>query len=103
MIIKSNEINNCVNDESIEFIELLNEKFLEKQNFFCHNPNSTYNKEFEEKIEIVNINYKNKKFNIFAFKNNDIISSEIKHFKAYEEKCTNNLIDALNFFSNKKI
>ena len=102
LMIKTNEINDSVNNESIEFNELINEKFLEKQNFFCNNPNSTYNKEFEEKIEIVDIKYKNKKFNMFAFKYNDIVSSEIKHFKTYEEKCTNNMLNALNFFSNKK-
>ena len=101
-MIKSNQINNSLNNESIEFNELINEKLLEKQNFFCNNPNSTYNKEFEEKIEIINIQYKDKTFNIFAFKNNDIISSEIKRYKTYEEKFTNYIIDALNFFSNKK-
>ena len=102
LMIKSNQINNSLNNESIEFNELINEKLLEKQNFFCNNPNSTYNKEFEEKIEIINIQYKDKTFNIFAFKNNDIISSEIKRYKTYEEKFTNYIIDALNFFSNKK-
>ena len=102
LMIKSNQINNSLNNESIEFNELINEKLLEKQNFFCNNPNSTYNKEFEEKIEIINIQYKDKTFNIFAFKNNDIISSEIKRFKTYEANFTNYIIDALNFFSNKK-
>ena len=80
----------------------INEKYKHELNYFCDNQNIYYNKEFEDKIKKIDVDLNEKKFYLFAYDNSDAVSNKIYSSKSWEEKQTNLLLNALNFYSNKK-
>jgi len=87
---------------SEEFNEIINEKYLKKQNYFCENQNKYYNYEFEKKIKLEKVNFNNNIFKMFIYKKNDIVSNYLSATKVWEKYETDNIINALSFFSRKK-
>ena len=98
-----NKILNNIIDENYSFFnQEINDKYLDSQNYFCDNQNQLYNKIFEDKILLIDIKYKDKIYNMFVYKKLDVVSRHLINYKVWEPVETNNLINALDFFSNKK-
>ena len=55
----------------------MNEKYIQEQNNFCKNETFNLNQEFEDKIKLANVIYKNLHYNMFIYKNGDIVSDQI--------------------------
>ena len=75
-------------------------EYINEQNNFCNNINGE-NKGIEDKIKLTNVSFKNISFNMFVYKGNDVVSQDIIKLKIYEEKQLNNVLNALNYYSNK--
>ena len=86
--------------------EVLNKDLIEKsikeQNDFCNNQKANINKQYESKIVLAEVDYNNKTYNTFVYKFSDIISNSIKASKGWEGKDTIKILNALNYYSNKK-
>ena len=99
----SNEIDIIINkDGNLIFTQDINDKYIKIQNYFCDNPKIFYNKNIEDKIQLADIKFKDKKFNMFVYRKSDIVSKNIIKYKAWESVETNKLINALNYYSIKK-
>jgi hypothetical protein len=102
---KSN--NELLNITSFNFKEIekfdqnINERYIKEQNNFCDNQNIFYNKEFEDKIKIVDIKFEDKKYNMYFYKTKDTVSQSIMNNKNYENLETIHIINALNYYSKK--
>ena len=91
-----NYTNSLPNTNIIEFDEKMNEKYIQEQNNFCKNETFNLNQ------ELANVIYKNLHYNMFIYKKGDIVSDQIFQMKRWEEYDTNNILKALNYYSNKK-
>ena len=109
---KLNKIENLLNNieykqynskinESEEFNEIIMEKIEENQNNFCLNTDIFYNQEIETMIQKLKVTFHNFTFEIFAYKTKDIISQTIQKTGKWDIYGTNNLLEALNFYSKK--
>ena len=84
-----------------EFNEVINEELRQKQNNFCNNISKYENIDFENKIKLSIANFNNIVYNIFIYKEKDIVSIDISKKHQYENRETNNILDGLNFYSKK--
>jgi len=84
-----------------EFNEVINEELRQKQNNFCNNMSKYENIDFENKIKISNTNFNNIAYNLFIYKEKDIVSIDISKKHQYENRETYNILDGLNFYSKK--
>ena len=96
-IIKINE-----QKDKLIFSQEINDKYIKEQNYFCYNPNIFYNKSIEDKIKLIDINFKEIKFNMFVYQKFDIVSNYIIRHKSWEKAHTSKMIEALKYYSNKK-
>ena len=94
--LKINEIDNEIFNENI------NKEIKENQHHFCRIKDLFYDKEFENLIMMKTINFKNISFDMFIYKNDDIVSLFIKNHGYWEKDQTINLLNCLNFFGLKK-
>ena len=83
-------------DESIE----ANYKYL--LNYFCENQNENINQEFDNKIRNVNIDLHEKKFDMWVYKSDDVVSEQIIYVHHWESSLTISCLKALEFYSKKK-
>jgi len=90
------------NNQNEEFNENIKEEYRENQNNFCKNINEYFNFDFEKKIKLGKVIFKNITFNMFIYKKNDVVSKFISNENSWEKLCTNNIINALNYYSKKK-
>ena len=95
-ILKINDIDNEIFNENI------NKEIIENQHHFCRIKDLFYDKEFENLIMMKTINFKNISFDMFIYKNDDIVSLFIKNHGYWEKDQTINLLNCLNFFGLKK-
>ena len=65
-----------------EFNENINEKYIILQKDFCKK-RENLNQELENKIEITNVKFKGKTFNMFVYKGEDYVSYSIKNSHKY--------------------
>lgn len=86
-----------------EFNEIINDEYIKNQNNFCNNINKYLNYEIENKIKLAKIIFNNLTYNMFVYKNKDVVSYFISKRNSWEKFHTNNLIKGLNFYSKKKI
>ena len=94
---------NLINNNSYEeFNEIIYNKYIQEQNNFCNNQTQFYNKEFEDKIRTANVYFNSKKFEMFIYKKDDVVSNSIKNSNKWEESHTNNLLQVLSYYENKK-
>lgn len=105
-----NPINNNKNISKIELSEISFEKFDEnilqqiksQQMEFCNNENKYIKAKFEQQIKLVKVDFLEKKFDIYVYTNDDIVSISISYSKNWEPRETKKLINALNYYSSLK-
>ena len=85
-----------------EFNEYTKKYYEQLQTNFCLNSSNFNNLEIENMIEKVLISYDNHTFNIFIYKENDIISESIHNNGVWNADVSHNFLSSLNFFSIKK-
>ena len=78
------------------------EEDIYEQNNFCNYPTIFSNLEFDNKITKTNAEFNNKTFNMYVYKEGDIVSDIIIKSKTWEENSTNIILNTLNYFSKKK-
>ena len=84
-----------------DFNDINNAEYKQNQNEFCNNENEYYNREFENKIKLSKIIFKNITYFMYIYKQKDIVSSDISKINAWEKYETNNLIKGLDFYKKK--
>jgi FkbM family methyltransferase len=89
-------------NESEQFNEIINEEYIQRQNNFCENTNKYYNDEYENKIKLQKVNFNNKTYNMFIYKQNDTVSNYISKLNVWEKYDTDKILEALNYFSKRK-
>ena len=89
-------------EKNTQFEQNINYRYIKEQNNFCDNQNIFYNQEFEDKIKKADINFQDKKFNMYVYRKSDVVSQRIINSKKYESFQTKAMIDALNYYSKKK-
>ena len=79
--LNDNNISININHKNYYQKELFNKKIIDKyiksQNHFCNNQNIFYNQKYEDKIKLIDIKFQDKAFNMFVYKNSDILSNHI--------------------------
>jgi len=96
---KNKSENDLINND--EFNEFINEKYLFEQSHICENQFLLNNKLIEEKIKLTKINIENLLFNMFIYKNNDVVSKDITNYGSWELKETKSLLSSLSYYSKK--
>ena len=94
-------VNHINNNSYKEYDEIINEKQIQEQNYFCEHQDIFYNQKYEDKIRLADINFNNKKYEMYIYKKNDGVSNNIIKKKNWEEAPTNNLLKGLNYYKNK--
>lgn len=90
------------NELNVEEFNENEKKYYENlQKNFCLNLSSFKIQEIESMIKEVEINYNNLAFNIFLYKENDLISTTIQNNGVFNANVTNNFISSLKYFSKK--
>ena len=85
-----------------EFNEIINQEYRKNQINFCRNINEKLIHEFEDRIKLAKVIFNNLTYNMFVYKNKDIVSYYISNRNKWEEKETNNIINGLNYYAKKK-
>ena len=97
-------INSNLNN-SVENIQFFNETLKKINNinsdYFCRNQNLFNNSMIENNIRVAKVYLNNITFNMYIFKENDFISKSISDVGSWEPEDTNNIISALNYYSDK--
>lgn len=87
---KNKTENDFINND--KFNEFINEKYLFEQSHICENQFLLNNKLIEEKIKLAKINIENLLFDMFIYKNNDVVSRHIKNDGSWELNETKSLL-----------
>ena len=90
------------NVEGIEFDEKIKKKYIENQLHFCHSNDLFLNTEIENKIQNVKAQLNDISFNMYVYKDNDVVSKLIRTAGNWEATSTNDIIKGLDYYSNKK-
>lgn len=101
----TSEITNGIELEEIvfeEFNEDILNKIKEKQNEFCVNSSKYYNLDYEKKIKLSKVDYRDKSFKLYVYKSEDLVSNAISHSHKWEISETNQLLRALDYYSSHK-
>jgi FkbM family methyltransferase len=85
-----------------EFNEIINKEYRKNQINFCRNINEKLIHGFEDRIKLAKVIFNNITYNMFVYKNKDIVSYYISNRNKWEEKETNNIINGLNYYAKKK-
>ena len=75
---------------------------MKNQTYFCDNQNKFFNENFERNIKIAEVKFQNLTFHMHVYTKYDTISSVLVKKKTWESKETENVLKALNYYSNKK-
>ena len=84
-----------------EFNENVNKQYIQLQNYFCEKKEENLNQEYENKIQLKNINFNGKTFNMFVYKENDLVSKSIINSNNYEGSDSLKVLKALQYYANK--
>ena len=105
-ILKYNNIlPNDLNDKnSVDeiFDEKIKKKYMDNQINFCNSNDLFLDIDMENKIKKVNAHLNGISFNMFVYKENDVVSKFISSSGNWEAKSTNDLIKCLDYYSQKK-
>lgn len=85
-----------------EFNQIINSKYIEGQKFFFSNFYIFKNLEYERQIRNAKVDFNNKIYDMYIFKNSDAVSETIINSKRWEGYCTNKILEVLNYYSSKK-
>lgn len=83
------------------FSQILYDKYIEEQKYFCYYEKIINNDEYEKEINIANVDFKNKKFDMYVYKESDDLSKSIITSKNGESEDTNKILDTLKFYKDK--
>lgn len=86
-----------------EFNEIINKEYRKNQINFCRNINEKLIHGFEDRIKLAKVIFNNITYNMFVYKNKDIVSYYISNRNKWEEKETNNIINGLNYYAKKNL
>jgi len=75
--------------------------YIKAQNDFCKNPNKYFKQNYEDNIFLSDVKVNELKYKMYLFKSQNFILKEFKLYGSFEIKLSNNIIDALKFFSSK--
>ena len=89
-------------EKNEKFNQNIRDKYIKEQKNFCDNQSIFYNKKIEDRIKIVDIEFKDKNYNMYVYRKADIVSQSIIENKNYEKSQTEKAIVALNYYSKKK-
>ena len=75
-----------------------------KQNqiYFCQNTRTMRVKEYDSNIQSIPVHFLSENFNLYAYKNNDIVSSKLLKSQTWETIETQNMLSALKFYASQK-
>ena len=90
------------NVEGIEFDEKIKKKYIENQLHFCHSNDLFLNTEIENKIQNVKAQLNDISFNMYVYKDNDVVSKLIRTAGNWEATSTNDIIKCLDYYSKKR-
>ena len=93
---------NDISSEDLIFNQNINDKYIKDQIYFCDNQTKFYNQKFEDNIKLVDIDFRDKKYNMYVYRYSDMISNIITNSKSWEGRESKNLLKALDYYSNKK-
>ena len=85
-----------------EFDDIIKEKYIQLQNYFCAKQNKSLIPEYEKKIIKTYADFYGKKFEMFVYKKRDDVSSSIIGSHKWERSQTLKVLKALEYYSNKK-
>ena len=85
-----------------QFNEIISQKFYLHQFYFCQNQNLFKNPLIENEIKIAKAYLNKISFDMFVYKENDIVSNNILNSGSYEPEETKSLSDSLLYYSKKK-
>ena len=91
-----------MSNEIKQFNDIINEEYIQKQNNFCGNIKKYYNEDYENKIKLQKVNFNNITFDMFIYKQNDVVSKYLSKTNVWEKNDTDKILEALNYFSKKK-
>ena len=97
---RKNRNNNIQNISKVNEID--NEKYIQYQSYFCQNKNIFKNILIEEKIKKTKANLSNTTFDMYIYKDNDIVSKYILRNGAWESSETQSLLSSLLYYTKKK-
>lgn len=106
---ENTNINNT-NIQGEELPEISYEKFDEnifqevkkQQMEFCNNQNKYIKIQFEKQITLSKVSLLQKRFKMYVYKNEDIVSNSIRFRQRWESSETKKMIKALNYYSSLK-
>ena len=84
------------------FDEKIKNKYKENQLHFCNSNDLFFDPEVENKIKKVKARLNDISFNIYVYKDNDIISKHITNYGSYEAISTTKIIKCLDYYSKTK-
>lgn len=90
-----------INSQYKIFNQEIDQKYKEEQNFFCDNLHFLRNNKFENQITKAKVNFNKKTYDMYVFKDSDIVSNIILKSKFWEGYCTLKILEALNYYTNK--
>ena len=85
-----------------QFNEIISQKFYLHQFYFCQNQNLFNNSLIEKSIKIAKANLNKISFDMFVYKESDLVSNSIFNSGSWEPKETKSLFDSLLYYSKKK-
>lgn len=100
--IKSKNTSIIYEPENKIFDQIIKNKIIENQKYFCQSNELFSDPEIESNIKNIKVNFNNIEFNMFVYKKNDIVSKTISELGVWEEDSTNKLLSCLNYYSEKK-
>ena len=86
----------------VEFDEKAKNKYIENQLHFCNSNDLFNDPEIENRINKVKASLNGISFDMYVYKNNDVVSKFISNVRNWEATSTNYLIKSLDYYSQKK-
>lgn len=84
------------------FNEKMNLEYIDNQKNFCKNNNESNFQFIEKNIKIIPADLYDINFNMFIYKDKDVVSSFISRVKSWDPTGILNILNSLNFYAKKK-
>lgn len=86
-------------EDTLIFDENMKEKYKKELNDFCNNQDKYIKKDIENQLTITNVSLLSNEYKMYVYISNDYVSQEILTCFSWESDETNNLLNALIFYS----
>ena len=95
--------NSTINEEEKEIFDSeLEKKYIDNQHHFCQSNDLFIDKEIDNKIKKVRAHLGNISFEMYVYKSDDYVSDSISGSGSWESSSMRNIINCLNYYSQKK-